>query len=271
MVQLTGATQTASALQELADAVGAVSGSVSQVCVELENVGRCRVRVARETRGPSLAVRPLGVRPPTLEEIGRDRELDGLRHATSGLVLVSGGAASGRTWTTAALLQAINGNRAVQITTIESPVEHVNYPQPGFLSLLSVPSDFPNTRAALEYALACGAGVIAIGDLADRDVVLTALEAASAGTLVIGVMRSTGALDAVEQLVALAGPDRERTLKLLSTSLRASVYQTLVPNPSGGGLVASRELMMGSADVTPHLLHGRFNELRDRFTKGARK
>ena len=127
-----------------------------------------------------------------------------------------------------------------------------------------MPADFASNRAALDYALSCGVGVIAIAD-PDRDTVAPALEAAAAGTLVIGVMRSTGALDALEQPVTHAGPDRARTLALLSTALRASVYQVLLPHANDRALVPARELVLGTPDVTRHLLHGRFNELRDRL------
>lgn len=265
MVQLGGAAQTTEFLAQAAEAIGAAGAAVTQVCVDLEGAGRCRVRVAREARGPALMIRPLGTRPPTLETVGKEPQLESLKSVASGLILISGGAASGRTWTAAALLNAINATRPVPITSVEAPVEHVNYPQPGFLSLVSVPADFPTNRAALDYALACGAGVIAVADIGDRDSAALALEAAASGTLVIGIMRSTGALDALEQLVAVAGPERSRTLSLLATALRASIYQVLLPHATERRLVPAREFVMGTQDVARHLMHGRFNELRDRM------
>lgn len=250
-------------LHGIAEALGA-SGQVAQLCAEVPTIGRCRVRVLREARGTALIVRPLPAAAPTLDEIGAEPQLQALRKESTGLILISGGAESGRTSTMAALIGAINEARPVRITCIESPSEHMAYPHPGLVTLVSIPAHFSTHAEALHHALGRGAEVVALDDVPDTGTAHLALEAA--GThLVIALMRARGAVEALEQFAQLTGADRGRHLGRLASVLRASVCQSLLPHATDRRWVCARELVMGTDSVTGPLAGGRFGDLRDRL------
>jgi|GEM_PF-456519 len=229
---------------------------------ELPGAGRVRMRIFHEARGPTLVLRPLGHGPPRLKDVGEDDLLGPLVQCRSGLILVSGLACSGRSWTAAALVDAVNRERAVHIATIESPVEHLHTPRQALVTQFEVPTDVPTMAEGLRTALDCDARVILLGDVPDRETANLVIDVASGNTLVIMTMRASGAVAAIRDLVDLTGRERrDRALRNLALSLRASIHQVLLPNAAGKGLVAVREFVSGVSNVTNALSQGRFSEI----------
>ena len=75
-----------------------------------------------------------------------------------------------------------------------------------------------------------------------------------AGALTL-VNRAPGSVAALRHLVDLAGPARrERLCVMMSTSLRASLSQVLLPHLSGKGVVAVREILAGVPNVVSKML-----------------
>jgi twitching motility protein PilT len=235
--------------------------AILDVGFDLETAGRCRAKIFRDNRGITVVLRPLGHSPPRLSDIGADGVLESLPELTSGLVLISGGALSGKSWTALALLEAINSTRPVQIVTVESPVEHVQFPRSGFVTQKEVPLELPNMLAGLRFACSCGARVIYLGEIPDGETALLALEEAAAGALVIATVRAQSAVWAIKQVVDLAGSNAPRALSLMASALKVSIRQTLLAGVDPRSRVAAREVVGVNAIVRNMLEHGQFDEL----------
>jgi twitching motility protein PilT len=236
------------------------SGAV-EVGFDLGVVGRCRARLFHESRGPGVVLRPLGLQPPRLRDIGDEETLEPLTRLRTGLVLVSGPPISGRSWTAHALIDAVNAERGVHVATVEQPVEHLHPPRAALVTQLSVPGDAPSFAQGLRMALEGDARVVYLSEVPDGETAMMALEAAATTTLVIATVRDLGAVAAMRRMLDLAGGRRERAQHLLASGLRASISQVLLPHSSGKGTVVAREIVLGVPNVLHPLAQGRFQEI----------
>ncbi|MDA7977138.1 MAG: Flp pilus assembly complex ATPase component TadA [Pirellulales bacterium] len=145
--------------------------------------------------------------------------LKSMLNSPSGLILVTGPTASGKTTTLYTCLEYLNNGRR-KINTIEDPIE---YPISGIRqsqvnTRLGV--DFPDLlRSVLRQA----PDVIMIGEIRDAVTARTAVRAAASGHLVLATAFAPVASAAVQSMLAY-----EVHPYLLSTSLRGVIAQRLV-------------------------------------------
>lgn len=174
-----------------------------------------------EDAAARLHDRKFGLRK--LDEIGllraQQMTLESVLNCPSGLVLVSGATATGKTTTLYACLQYLNDG-VRKINTLEDPVE---YALPGLRQ------SQVNTKVGLDFhellrnVLRQSADVIMIGEIRDEETAQTAVRAANSGTLVLSTLHAPVAAAAVQSMAAL-GVNRY----FLSNSLLAVVAQRLV-------------------------------------------
>ncbi len=196
--------------------------------------GRLRVHIFHHRAGLGMSVRLIPAEPPTLEALGLPAETRTLFEPGAGLVIVAGGAGSGRTTTVAALLDDLVGQRPVRLTTIEDPVEYLLKDRRGVVVQREVGTDVPSATAALRAAARQDLDVLAVCDLSDPDTTALTVDAARAGRLVVATLMATDVRDAVEKLVALLGPAAGAAARVrLAAVLRGIVHQRLVPAAEG--------------------------------------
>lgn len=167
----------------------------------------------------------------SLNQLGLDsvdvasiEQLIGLR---SGLILVTGPVASGKSSTLYAMMAALNdGSR--KIHTIEDPIEH---------ALSGVMQSQVNPRVGLGFAelltvvLRHSPDVIMIGEIRDQQTAQTAIRAGASGQLVLATVHSTSTAEAVDMMLqydsdhlflasALAGVINQRLVRRLCPNCR---------------------------------------------------
>ncbi|MFO0866844.1 MAG: GspE/PulE family protein [Gemmataceae bacterium] len=162
----------------------------------------------------------------------------------SGLILVTGPTASGKTTTQYAILQHLNNGQR-KINTIEDPIEHnlagirqtqVNHHlELGFPELL---------RAVLRQS----PDVIMLGEIREPATADTAIRAATSGHLVLATLHAPGAASAIYSLQALGASPH-----YLGMSLRAVLGQRLVRTLCPHCRVAIAEPISGMFDVVASL------------------
>jgi type II secretory ATPase GspE/PulE/Tfp pilus assembly ATPase PilB-like protein len=147
------------------------------------------------------------------------RQLLDIVSSPSGLVLVTGPTASGKTTTQYAILQHLNDGQR-KINTIEDPIEHdlpgVRQSQVNHHLDLGFPEML---RAVLRQA----PDVIMLGEIRDTATADTAIRAAGSGHLVLATLHAPGAASAIFSLQALGVSPH-----FLGMSLRAVLGQRLV-------------------------------------------
>lgn len=170
-----------------------------------DGVGRVRVTLVRDQRGPGAALRLLVAEPPALDRLGLGGEVDGWL-ARRGLVVIGGPPGSGKTTTLAALVRAL-GERRRRVVAIEDPIEIVHVGS-AYISQRAIGEHAPSIAAAVEAAQREGADAIVVGTVSGPAAAAAIVDAALAGALVLTTIGSAGAADALDRVVDRLPADR---------------------------------------------------------------
>ena len=169
--------------------------------LSIPGLGRFRVNVFRQRGSVGLVLRRVLLGMPPFESLGLPASVNRLADEQRGLVLVTGPTGSGRTTTVAAMVDHINETRAVNIVTVEDPIEVLHADKMAIVNQREIGTDTRDYVSALQRVMRQDPDVIVIGELADTETVEAALTAASTGHLVLAVMHTTRAAETVSRLV----------------------------------------------------------------------
>jgi twitching motility protein PilT len=238
--------------------------------VELADVGRVRCVSFRDHRGPGGVFRMIPARAISAEQLGLSREIQALCAEPEGLVLVVGPRSSGKSTLMAAFVDLINRSRQNHVITLESRIKVVHEHHGSLVSQREVRGDVDALLAALRAALRENPDVLVIEEFRTPEVIAEAIEAASAGHLVIAGMAAHSASSALERIVEQAPGERRGPLQLLlAESLRGVVGQVLL-RKSSGGRVAARELLLNTASVAQLIAEGKLSQVPLAMESGRR-
>ncbi len=229
---------------------------------------RFRVSLLHQLGQPAAVLRHIRTNIPDLESLDLPTEiLESWLSRSSGLILLSGPTASGKSTTLAACLQHINRTQARHIVTIEDPVEYLLPPDRALITQRDIGIDTPTFADALRQALRQSPDVLMIGEIRDTLSAVTALQAAETGRLVLATVHGRGTAEAAERLIQLL-PEAERPMlaKSLATQLLGSVSQLLLPATSGG-LVLAAEYLVNVGATRKYLEEGRLTDLTEHLTR----
>ncbi len=208
--------------------------------------GRGRFRVTaflqRDSVGAVLRMVPPQI--PPAEDLGLPDEVIAWADATRGLVLVCGPHGSGISTTLASLVDRINRSRAAHILTIEDPIEFLHRHQLGLVNQREVGEDTSSVASGLAMAQRQDPDVIVVSELPDTESIRLALAAAETGQLVLGTLRTMGAVQTIERIVDVFPVDQQQQIRVqLATTLRGIVVQQLVPAVDEGVALATEVLL----------------------------
>jgi len=218
--------------------------------LSMAGLGRFRVNVFRQRGSVGLVVRRVLLGMPPFETLGLPSSVTRLADEGRGLVLVTGPTGSGRTTTAAAMVDHINATRAVNIVTIEDPIEVLHADKMGIVNQRELGTDTRDYASALRRVLRQDPDVVAIGELADIATAEAALAAASTGHLVLAVMHTTRAAETIAHLLGLFPPHAHGQVRqTLAGCLRGVISQALLERADGRGRVPAVEVLVGTARV----------------------
>jgi twitching motility protein PilT len=223
--------------------------------LSIAGLGRFRVNVFRQRGSVGLVLRRVLLGMPPFESLGLPSSVTRLADEQRGLVLVTGPTGSGRTTTVAAMVDHINETRAVNIVTIEDPIEVLHADKMAIVNQRELGTDTRDYVSALQRALHQDPDVIVIGDISDADTAEAALTAASTGHLVLAVMGTTLATDTIVRLIEYFPAVRQaHARQVLAGCLRGVVSQALLERADGRGRVPAVEVLVGTSRVFDHVL-----------------
>jgi twitching motility protein PilT len=177
-----------------------------------------------------------------------------------GLVLVVGVTGSGKSTTLACMVERINQTRAMNIVTVEDPVEYHFHPQMSVISQRELGIDVPSYKDALKFIVRQDPDVIFIGELRDHETVMAAIQAAETGHFVFGSLHTADTMQAFSRIVEFF-PQHEHAFvrSSLSGSLKAICAQRLLPanrDMTGVGAVPATEVLISNPSVKESIREG---------------
>ncbi len=206
--------------------------------------------------GMALVLRTIPAIPPTLEEIGVEREILDSAFPNNGLVLVTGVMGSGKSTLLAAMLRHIRQHQARNILTYEAPIEFdlMDIPNPcGPLVQSAIPEHLRDFVRAPRNAARRAADVILVGESRDPETLRGLAEAAEIGVAAYSTVHTRSVSETPSRIInVFPGDLQNQVASTLLASLRLIIQQRLVPARQGGR-VALREFLVFTAEHREHL------------------
>jgi len=238
----------------------------------LENVAHFRAHVMRTHNNFGIVARII---PQNIPEFGELRLPPVIREITdyrNGLILMAGATGSGKSTTLAAMIDHIINQRAVNVVTIEDPVEYrYSTNKKGTVCQRELGRDVLDYAQGLNDAMRETPDIIVVGEARDRTVIQSALQASETGHLVMATVHATTAIGTMQRIMSAFGLDEQNAIReRLSENLRAIIVQKLLPLKSGKGRVVALEIMIRNSVIKHFLLDpDRWREIPRAMEEGS--
>lgn len=238
-----------------------MQGEDLDLALQLPTLGRFRMNLYRQLRGPAATFRLVPSRIATLGELDLEEVYRAVAEYPDGLVLVGGPTGSGKSTSLAALLHRLSCERALHIVTLEDPIEVIHTAERSLVSQREVGRHCRDFAQGLRSALRQDPDVIMVGELRDLETIRLALRAAETGHLVLATVHTRSAASSIDRLVEVFAAEEKHLVRaILADSLRMVVAQVLVRR-MGGGRVAAREVLVATPAVRNLVREGRTAQL----------
>ncbi len=213
--------------------------------------GRFRINVFFEKGSMSMAARVIPKDIPTFEELNLPQDfITSLINKPHGLILVTGPSGSGKSSALASIVNEINATRAVNIITLEDPIEFVFMPKQSVIRQREFGKDFLSFPEGLKHALRQDPNVIMVGEMRDPETIATTLTLAETGHLIFATLHTYNASQTMDRIVGSFPPYQQDQIRTqLSLSLVAVLSQRLLDRIDGGRRIAAREILMNTTAV----------------------
>ena len=231
---------------------------------------RCRINVYRTIRGVALAVRLLAPTIQGLKSCNLHPDLHRLTDATTGLVVISGPTGCGKSTTLAALIEEINGSRACNIISLESPLEYLFTNRRSFIRQREIPTHSPSFEQAIIDALRENPDVLVIGEMRTPEVMRLTLNAAETGHLVLATMHSASCAEALTRMCMSFAPEIQGNIRAQLADCLVGVLCQRLEFLSAPQLRVPRcELLLTSSAVKGTIRAGQFGHLGSVIQSGG--
>lgn len=210
----------------------------------LPDVGNLRLNLFRQQNKYACSIRLLPNEIPSFSKLNLPNELLRIANMQSGLVLITGLTGTGKTTTIASIINEINFHQAKHIITIEDPIEY-HYPDGhSLVSQREVGADCPNFCEGLRAALRQDPDVIVIGEMRDKETILTAIEAAESGHLVLSTLHTGSTSTTIDRIISyFSDEEKNHICSKLSLILSVVVSQQLLIGASYDTIYPCQEIM----------------------------
>ena len=216
----------------------------------ISQVGRYRVNAFKQRGSVSAAIRLVGTRIPTPDELGLPKSVTNVYAKKRGLVLVTGPTGSGKSTTLASIINLINENTTNHVITLEDPIEYLHSHKMGMVNQREIGLDSLSYSSALRAALREDPDVILVGEMRDLETISIAITAAETGHLVLSTLHTIGAASTIDRVIDVFPPHQQQQIRIqLSMVLECVVSQQLIECADGRGRVAAFEVMHNTVAI----------------------
>jgi twitching motility protein PilT len=241
----------------------------------LPGIARFRVNIFRQRGTYAIVMRVIPQTIPDFKALNLPPQLGETVELRNGIVLVTGPTGSGKSSTLAAILNAINEQKAYHILTIEDPIEFLHLHKKSTIHQRELHSDTPSFALALRAALRQAPKVILVGEMRDKETIEIALEAAETGHLVFSTLHTIDASKTIERIIGVFPlADQQAIRSRVAKAFRYIVSQRLLPKKDGSGRIAAIEILKSTMRTREYVEKGEgegktlVDAMRDGTTEG---
>ena len=217
----------------------------------LPSLSRFRASIYKQRGSMAAVIRIVSFDIPDYKKIGIPESVMSISSLTSGMVLFTGVAGSGKSTTQACIIDKINSERSCHIITLEDPIEYLHRHKKSIVSQREISVDVSDYSCALRSSLRQSPDVILLGELRDAETMYTAMTAAETGHLVIATLHTGGVVNSVDRIIDFFPSSQQGQIRVqLSSVLRAVVSQQLVIAQNGELMPAFELMYMNNAIKT---------------------
>ena len=218
---------------------------------------RCRINIFKEDHGLAGAIRLFKLAIPTRQELRIPTVTERLIQEHNGLIIFTAPTGNGKTTSIASLLNKVKETMDKSIITLEDPVEYQFPVGKSIISQREVGLDCPSFAHGLKAALREDPDIIFVGEMRDRDTILTALSAAETGHLVFTTLHAANVVEAVDRVSQYFEAEEQQAVRMeFANALLAILAQQLLPK-IGGGKVAAFEVLINTPAIANIIRSGK--------------
>lgn len=222
--------------------------------VGARDMGRFRVNVFRQRGTIAIVIRHIKAKIPAFEELHLPEIIRDMALTRRGLVLVTGTTGSGKSTTLASMLDYINQREAVNIITVEDPIEYLYRDDKAIISQREIGVDTLSYANALRAALRQDPDVLLVGEIRDLETMQIALTAADTGHMVFATIHTTNATETIQRVLSMYPPHQHDEIRLLLAEVLAGIISLrLLPTADGTGRVPAAEVLVNTAAIKEYI------------------
>lgn len=192
-----------------------------------------------------MVLRKINDKVIPLEDLNLPKSAENFLEHPNGLILVTGPTGSGKSTTLASMIDKINEKEAVNIITVEDPVEFRFVEKKSIISQREVGDgkDIKDFNEALREVVRQDPDVILVGEIRDAETAMICLSAAQTGHLVFGTLHTNDSAGTINRYIQLFESGLQNAVRdILGEVLIGVISQTLVPKKNGGKAMACEVL-----------------------------
>ena len=230
--------------------------------LQVHDLGRYRGNACYVSGAIEANFRYIASEVGDLKSLGHSPVVDRWCDERAGLILVTGASGQGKSTTLASMAKTISRRRAVNIVSIEDPIEFVHSQGRSLVNQREIGSDAHEFAGALKNALRQDPDVIIVGEMRDTDTMQTAITAAETGHLVIATMHTNDAPTAIGRIIdAFPEEGQQFVAAQLAWSLLGVICQYLLPQRDKAALVLATELMKVNSGIEACIRDRRLSQI----------
>lgn len=228
---------------------------------QFQKQARFRINIFYQKGMLAAYLRLIGDKILPLQQLGLPASIENLAMLKKGLIIVSGSFGSGKTTTSASMIDHINKNKSAYILTIERPVEYIFTNQLSIIEQREVGRDTVSYEQALANITQEDVDVLFLSELNGAATIRDVLNIAASGRLVIANVEADTIVKALELIINEFPSDEQRQIQdQLALNMEAVICQRLLPRV-GGGRVAIAEIMTSTPPIKSLLKEGSLYQL----------
>ena len=234
--------------------------------------GRFRANVFRKETGIGAVFRTIPTQIPSIEQLNLPPIVRKLCDYHQGMILVTGATGTGKSTTLAAMIDHLNTTRALNIISLEDPIEFVHRSKASQVIQRELGTHLPSFAEGVRAAMREDPDVILVGEMRDAETISMAMTAAETGHLVLATMHSPNVSHALERIIGVFdGSAQKQIILQLSNALQGIIAQDLLPSADRTRRVLAYELLVATGAVRNLIRENQLHHLENTLQMGRKE